>query len=685
MDQTHTPERQETTPAGDMLNGLVRITLIILTVGGLVIFGLLWLNIQSRKEIAIHASEAMFSALLDLQAEELTRVNRDYAYWDDSISHLLITLDKRWANDNIGSYLIGNFGMTFTVVIDGKGKPLIGARGDDQLIDPPATWGDKHFNDIVAKAVAAAPTGDGPTPVTGLAMYDNALYLISASKFLTEEDTTIVNPDPDAVLVIGRLLDPTIFAYFGPAFGMNDLRLSAPDLIKPNPESAVLPLVAADGTVLATATWQPALQKVTFGWEVLIAMLGVFIAISSLLIAFLHRARMLARNLLHETSMRTREQQELAQRREQVGAVAAYAPVTLLSIDQAGCLTQVEGAEIDHIALQPITLGQPLAKVLPCHPPLSGSILQALAGATIEKTVTLGEFYLAVTLAPRRTADGAVVGVLGVLMDITERQRAEASLTRTLDELTRSNAELERFAYIASHDLQEPIRTVVAFTQLLERKLDGSLTPEVQEYMRFITDGALRMRGLVLDLLQYSRVGATLSCFSTVNAVETMKAALANLHQSISASGGTVTLPTEQILVNGDATLLMELFQNLVSNALKFTHPSRPPQVTITAYDDMLSWRFAVTDNGIGIDPIHANSIFEVFKRLHTIDVYPGTGMGLAICKRIVERHGGTIWLDTATTEGTSFRFTLPKAHHDSLSDPVPVTALLAPPDKILA
>jgi signal transduction histidine kinase len=226
-------------------------------------------------------------------------------------------------------------------------------------------------------------------------------------------------------------------------------------------------------------------------------------------------------------------------------------------------------------------------------------------------------------------------------------------------DLERSNAELEQFAYVASHDLQEPLRKVASFCQLLERRYKGQLDERADQYIDFAVDGAKRMQQLINDLLAFSRVGRTSGTdLEPIALGEAVDRALADLESALVDSGATVdvgTLPT----VRGDASLLTLMFQNLIGNALKFRSDASPI-VRIEAERDGDAWRISCSDNGIGIDPEYAERVFVIFQRLHPKDEYAGTGIGLAMCRKIVEHHGGRIWLDPDGGPGTTFRFTLP-------------------------
>jgi light-regulated signal transduction histidine kinase (bacteriophytochrome) len=241
-------------------------------------------------------------------------------------------------------------------------------------------------------------------------------------------------------------------------------------------------------------------------------------------------------------------------------------------------------------------------------------------------------------------------------VELDERRRAEQQLTRYAGDLARSNAELEQFAYVASHDLQEPLRMVASFTQLLGKRYRGQLDQDAHEFIDYAVDGAHRMQRLINDLLAYSRVGTRRISFEPIDCNVILRQARDNLGKALEESGAIIfqdSLPE----VRGDEVQLIQLFQNLMANAIKFRGPE-PPQIHVSAKHQSQEWVFAIRDNGIGIAPEHQERIFSIFQRLHHRSEYPGTGIGLAICHKIVERHGGRIWVESR--EGSTFYFTLP-------------------------
>jgi signal transduction histidine kinase len=252
-----------------------------------------------------------------------------------------------------------------------------------------------------------------------------------------------------------------------------------------------------------------------------------------------------------------------------------------------------------------------------------------------------------------------------ILEEWREAAEARAKLDEQTKELRRSNAELEQFAYVASHDLQEPLRKVASFCQMLERRYSDVLDDRGRQYIDFAVDGAKRMQSLINDLLNFSRVGRVNRDMTVVNCEAVLAGALDNLGLARSESDAGITWdPLPEMI--GDATLLTQLFQNLIGNAIKFRSDEQP-RVHISARRTSDSWEFACSDNGIGIDAAYADRIFLIFQRLHPKDEYAGTGIGLALCKKIVEYHGGRIWLDTEPEQqGTTIRWTLPAIDDDS-------------------
>ncbi len=266
--------------------------------------------------------------------------------------------------------------------------------------------------------------------------------------------------------------------------------------------------------------------------------------------------------------------------------------------------------------------------------------------------------YWLETCYPVRAQEEQLLGLGLAAIEITERKQAEHALAQHAEALRDSNEELQRFAYVASHDLQEPLRMVTSYVQLLEKRYESSLDDEARQFISYAVEGTKRMKALIDDLLAYARVESRGKNLELIESESVLQRVLNDIQVSIADHDAVITHdPLPPVLA--DRTQLTLLFQNLLSNALKF-RTTRPPHVHISARQEGLQWLLTVKDNGIGIEPQYANKIFELFQRLHARQEYPGTGLGLAICKRIVERHGGRIWVESELGKGATFFFTLP-------------------------
>jgi PAS domain S-box-containing protein len=302
----------------------------------------------------------------------------------------------------------------------------------------------------------------------------------------------------------------------------------------------------------------------------------------------------------------------------------------------------------DDLALERRELARLVSGEIPCF--------------TIEKRCLRkdrGVIWVRVTNSVPFAHDARAPWWVSVVEDITERKRADAALLRTTAELARSNQDLEQFAYVASHDLQEPLRMVAGYLQLLGERYRGRLDEKADKYIAYAVDGAERMSGLIHDLLAYSRVNIRGEQFQKTSAEEAFCFALKNLSSAVEQAGAIIRhdpLPT----VRADKTQLRQLFQNLIGNAVKFHSPDRKAEIRVSAREDDRFWHFVVEDNGIGFDEKYRDKMFLIFQRLQGRGKFPGTGIGLAICKRIVERHGGRIWANSRSGDGATFHFTIP-------------------------
>ena len=268
-------------------------------------------------------------------------------------------------------------------------------------------------------------------------------------------------------------------------------------------------------------------------------------------------------------------------------------------------------------------------------------------------------FWANVVVTALRDASGKVNGFVKITRDLTARKEAEDEIKRYAEDLKRSNQELEHFAYVASHDLQEPLRTVSSFSQLLARRYQGKLDADADEFIAFVVDGATRMQTLINDLLAFSRIGTRGDPPAAVDWGKIFQAAKENLDVAIAESGAVITNDPLPALV-ANQTQLTQLFQNLFSNAVKFRRREEVPRIHVSALRQDGAWQFSVRDNGIGIAPQYFDRIFIIFQRLHGREEYSGTGIGLAICKKIVERHGGRMWVESEPGTGSVFHFTIP-------------------------
>ena len=226
-------------------------------------------------------------------------------------------------------------------------------------------------------------------------------------------------------------------------------------------------------------------------------------------------------------------------------------------------------------------------------------------------------------------------------------------------ELINANNDLQQFAFVASHDLQEPLRMISSYTQLLERKYKDKLDQDANDYIHFAVDGSVRMQKLLINLLEFSRVSTHAKIFEHVDTKTIVEQAISNLHQLITGSSALVT-SDDLPVIKADEAQIVRVFQNLIENAIKFQRKTELPKIHITCTKQDEMHQFSVADNGIGIEKQYQDKVFIIFQRLHSVKDYPGTGIGLSICKRIVERHGGTMWFESVVNEGTTFYFTIP-------------------------
>ncbi|MBI4967640.1 MAG: PAS domain S-box protein [Rhodospirillales bacterium] len=382
----------------------------------------------------------------------------------------------------------------------------------------------------------------------------------------------------------------------------------------------------------------------------------------------------LLRNLeVHQEELRIQNEELQAGRTVQEIALAKYtdlfdnSPMAYVVVDSQGVIQEVNHAGAQLLGLERRRLaGKALATyIAPAQRQTFDAHLRELFAnqrAKSESVLSRGIEDIPVILESSLLAGSSTGGEphgLIAAIDISGRKRAEREADIKSRELERSNAELQSFAYVVSHDLQEPLRMIGSYVQLLARRYKGALDSDADEFIHFAVDGVERLSRMINDLLDYSRVETRGRVPEPTDAAQALGDALANLEAATLESGATCTVGSLP-WVMADPHQLGRLFQNLIGNALKYRSPKRTPRILIDAVRHGAEWHFSVADNGIGIDPAYFNRLFRLFQRLHTRQEYPGTGVGLAICKKIVERHGGRIWVDSTPDRGSTFYFSLP-------------------------
>jgi PAS domain S-box-containing protein len=364
-------------------------------------------------------------------------------------------------------------------------------------------------------------------------------------------------------------------------------------------------------------------------------------------------------------------QQELIESEEKIRAISNSAQDAIITIDNEGNITYWNKAakNIFHYSLEEV-IGKNLHFLLApkkYHNDFSKGMEKFKAsgeGNAIGKTLELSalrrngeEFPIEISLSAVKIKDKW--NAIGIIRDISGRKQIEKTLNQRTEALEKSNKELEEFAYIASHDLQEPLRMISSYVQLLQRRYKDKLDQDANDFIEYSVEGSIRMKALINDLLTYSRVGTKGKEFAPTDINVVLKKVLQNLQISIEENNANITIgPMPTILC--DDIQMIQLFQNLIGNAIKFKGET-PPIVSIRYNEENNDFIFSISDNGIGIEKEYYDRIFMIFQRLHTRDQYSGTGIGLAVCKKIVERHGGRIWLISKIGEGTTFYFSIPK------------------------
>lgn len=351
-------------------------------------------------------------------------------------------------------------------------------------------------------------------------------------------------------------------------------------------------------------------------------------------------------------------------------AMFDLSPLGKCRADGEGRILDVNAALLDMVGMSRAEL---TGTILPGLVPQPGPGEEGLQRDRLDSTGTFGPFETGLTRPDGRTvsvrlrgvrikADGGPASIYIIVEDISDERAVMQALEERTRDLARSNADLEQFAYVASHDLREPLRMVSGFLGLLERRYTPSLDAEGIQFIAFAKEGAQRMDRLILDLLDFSRIGRANTVLERVSVQTVIDQAVRNLAVGIEESGAQIAVEPSlsEARVIGDPTQLISLFQNLIGNALKYRNPDRPPVIRLTGRLNGGAWEISVADNGIGIEPEYFDRIFRIFQRLHTRDQFEGTGIGLAVCRKIVEHHGGRIWIESVPGEGSTFVLTLP-------------------------
>ncbi len=362
----------------------------------------------------------------------------------------------------------------------------------------------------------------------------------------------------------------------------------------------------------------------------------------------------------NDISERKKSELALLESEKYIRSILEHAPILLFAIDLYGKFTLSEGKAFEIMGYKPGELvGKSSYEVYKGYPQIQKDMRTALTGKSFTNTVSIRNGTFRTSYSPLLNTNKHIIGAIGVAIDISELKQAENELKLYANKLKSSNKELEQFAYIASHDLREPLRMVSNYLQLLQNRYSTDLDEDAKEFIHFAVDGAKRMNVLINDLLEYSRVGTKEKDFNKIDANIIVNNVLSNLKVSIQETKAVIQVHNLPVIFV-DVIQYTQVFQNLIANALKYSG-DKIPEIRISVVDRIQEWCFSIEDNGIGIEPEYLEKIFGIFQRLHTVDKYEGTGIGLAIVKKIIERHNGKIWVESKIGVGSVFHFTIPK------------------------
>jgi PAS domain S-box-containing protein len=372
--------------------------------------------------------------------------------------------------------------------------------------------------------------------------------------------------------------------------------------------------------------------------------------------------------MFEDVSDQKQVREELRDSERRFKALITNSEEIVFVIGKDGTFLLSEGRGLAKLGLQAgQVVGVSVYDMYKDFPDMLRTMERAFAGERVTTEVEVGGICFRSWYSPYFDDSGDIAGLLGLAVDITEQKMVETELRRVNEQLVRSNHELAQFAYVASHDLQEPLRMVASYTQLLAQRYQGKLDDKADKYIAYAVDGAKRMQQLINDLLSFSRVGTHAKHPKPTDCKEVVDEVLCNLRKVVQDNSARITVGELPSLL-ADRTQLVQVFQNLISNAIKF-RADAPPRIEISASPRGAMWELTVADNGIGIEPQYFERVFQIFQRLHERDKYCGNGIGLAVVKKIVERHGGSVRIESSPGQGTTMAFTMPAAKATACAD----------------